>query len=427
MLAGNLCPVLYGHIMRKFDTIILGAGIIGVSTALHLQARGHAVCLIDKKDPGEGTSYGNAGLIERSSVIPYSFPRGFANLLNYALNNRSDVRYDLAYMPKMAPWLFQFWRNSSPERLAKATEAMLPLVESCVTEHDFLIEQAGCENLVQSKGWLEAFCSEEALNAFVKTLPSLDRFGLNYKVLDRAGFTATEPAMRNIAGAVHWLDPKTVSDPSGLVKAYAALFTQRGGIFLHGDAATLQQQSDGWSVRASEPVVARNAVIALGPQSHLIYQQAGIKLPMAVKRGTHLHFSMEDDAVLNHSVVEVEGGYVMAPMRQGMRLTTGIEFGSPDAPANRILLDRAEKRARKVLPSLGKPVEAQPWLGLRPCMPDMCPVIGAVPNKPGLWMNFGHAHHGLTLGPASGRLLAEMMTGEKTFIPAEPYSVGRFL
>ena len=413
--------------MRKFDTIILGAGIIGVSTALHLQARGHAVCLIDKKDPGEGTSYGNAGLIERSSVIPYSFPRGLANLIKYGLNNRTDVRYDLAYMPKLAPWLFQFWRHSSADGLAKATKAMLPLVEASVTEHDFLIGQAGCQNLVQDKGWLEAFCSEQAFDAFVKTLPSLDRFGLNYKVLDNTGFAATEPSMRNIAGAVHWLDPKTVSDPSALVKAYASLFTQRGGVFLHGDASTLQQQSDGWSVRASEPVTARNVVAALGPQSHLIYDKAGMKLPMAVKRGTHLHFSLDDGAALNHPVVEVEGGYVLAPMRQGMRLTTGIEFAAPDAPANRILLDRAEKRARKVLPSLGKPVEAQPWLGLRPCMPDMRPVIGQVPNKPGLWMNFGHAHHGLTLGPASGRLLAELMTGEKPFIPAEPYSASRFM
>lgn len=413
--------------MHKFDTIILGAGIIGVSTALHLQARGQSVCLIDKKNPGEGTSYGNAGLIERSSVIPYSFPRGFANLIKYGLNNRTDVRYDMAYLPKMAPWLFQFWRNSSPAGLAKATEAMLPLVEASVSEHDFLIEQAGCQQLVQDKGWLEAFCSEKAFNAFVNNLPSLDRFGLKYKVLSSKGFSAAEPAMQNIAGAVHWLDPKTVNDPSALVKAYAALFVQNGGVFMHGDATTLQEHGDGWTVQAVEPVHARNVVLALGPQSHLLYEKAGIRLPMGIKRGTHLHFSLQDDAQLNHPVVEVEGGYVLAPMQQGMRLTTGIEFADPDAPVNRILLNRAEKRARQVLPALGRPVEAQPWLGLRPCMPDMRPVIGAVPNKQGLWMNFGHAHHGLTLGPASGRLLAELMTGEQPFIPAGPYSVSRFM
>lgn len=420
---------LFGHIMRKFDTIILGAGIIGVSTALHLQARGQAVCLVDKKEPGEGTSYGNAGLIERSSVIPYSFPRGFANLLKYGLNNRSDVRYDLAYLPKIAPWLFQFWRNSSPENLAKATEAMLPLVQASVTEHDFLIEQAGCGDLVQAKGWLEGFCSEQAFENYQKTLPSLDSYGLSYKVLDKQAFTQAEPAMQNMAGAVHWLDPKTVSDPSALVKAYAALFTSRGGVFVHGDAASLQQNSADWSVMTTEAglVQATNIVVALGPQADVIYKKLGIALPMAVKRGTHLHFTPEQADNLQHSVVEVEGGYVLAPMRQGIRLTTGIEFAAPDAPVNRILLDRSEKRARTILPSLGKPVEVQPWLGLRPCLPDMRPVISDTPNKKGLWFNFGHAHHGLTLGPASGRLLAEMMTGEKTYIPAEPYSISRFM
>lgn len=415
--------------MRKFDTLLLGAGIIGVSTALHLQARGHSVCLIDKQEPGQGTSYGNAGLIERSSVIPYSFPLGLSNLLKYALNNRTDVRYDLAYLPQIAPWLFQFWRNSSPAGLARATEAMLPLVEASVTEHDFLIEQAGCQELIQAKGWLEAFRSEKVFEAYKQTLPSLDRFALNYNVLDAAAFAQTEPSMQNICGAVHWLDPKTVSDPSALVKAYANLFIQRGGVFLHGDASTLQQNNDGWSVIINEfdQVNARNVVVALGPQSNIIYQKLGISLPMAVKRGTHLHFSPDNNASLNHSIVEVEGGYVLAPMRQGLRLTTGIEFASPDAPVNRILLDRAEKRARIVLPSLGQPVESQPWLGFRPCMPDMRPVISATPNKSGLWFNFGHAHHGLTLGAASGRLLAEMMTQEKTFIPAEPYSISRFI
>lgn len=415
--------------MRNFDTIILGAGIIGVSTALHLQARGQSVCLIDRKEPGEGTSYGNAGLIERSSVIPYAFPRGFSNLIKYALNNRSDVRYDLGYLPKLAPWLFQFWRNSSPAHLAQATEAMLPLVEASVTEHDFLIEQAGCQELIQAKGWLEAFRTEKAYRDFVSTLPSLERFGLNYKLLDSTAFAQAEPAMQNIYGALHWLDPKTVTDPAALVKAYANLFIQRGGIFLHGDATTLKQHNENWSVHThgADTVSVRNVVVALGPQSDLIYKKLGLSLPMAVKRGTHLHFSLEHDAVLNHSVVEVEGGYVMAPMRQGLRLTTGIEFAAPDAPVNRILLQRAEARARIVLPSLGQPLEAEPWLGLRPCMPDMRPVISATPNKAGLWFNFGHAHHGLTLGPAAGRLLAEMITGEKTFIPAEPYSIKRFL
>ena len=115
------------------DTIVLGAGIVGVSTALQLQARGRNVVLLDRAQPGSGTSHGNAGLIERASVIPYSFPREISRLLRYGLNQQSDVRYSLKHLPKAGPWLMQYWRQSGAKGLAKATRAMLPLIERCVT------------------------------------------------------------------------------------------------------------------------------------------------------------------------------------------------------------------------------------------------------------------------------------------------------
>ena len=115
------------------DTIVLGAGIVGVSTALQLQARGRSVVLLDRAMPGSGTSHGNAGLIERASVIPYSFPREISRLLRYGLNQQSDVRYSLKHLPKAGPWLLKYWQQSAPKELAKATRAMLPLIEKCVS------------------------------------------------------------------------------------------------------------------------------------------------------------------------------------------------------------------------------------------------------------------------------------------------------
>jgi len=123
--------------------------------------------------------------------------------------------------------------------------------------------------------------------------------------------------------------------------------------------------------------------------------------------------------------VDEDFGYVLAPMRRGVRLTTGVEFAHPDAPANPTQIVRAERRAREIF-DLGTPVETTPWLGLRPCLPDMRPVIGPAPGHPGLWFDFGHAHHGLTVGPASGRLLAEMMTGETPFADPSPFAATRF-
>ena len=413
---------------QRFDVVVLGAGIVGVSTALHLIARGRSVCLIDRGEPGLGTSYGNAGLIERASVIPYSFPQGLGNLLRYALNNRSDVRYDPFYVPRIAGWLYRFWRESNPDRLKVAIAAMLPLIEACVREHDYLIVEAGCRNLIRANGWIEVHRSTESFHAAVKRLPSLQQYRLSYDVLDSAALHAREPGLGEAAGAIHWLDPKTVINPGGLVKAYADLFVTKGGVFLYGDAGSTVQRDGNWQVTTDKGLVtAKDIVVALGPQAGIVFRKFGYGFPLAVKRGHHIHFTMKGGAQLGHSIVDDEAGYVLAPMVQGVRLTTGIEFASPDAPPNRIQIRRTEKIARKLLPQLGDQIEATPWLGLRPCLPDMRPIIGAAPNHKGLWFNFGHAHHGLTLGPASGRLLAEMMSGERPYIDPTPYSAHRFL
>lgn len=414
--------------MRQEDVIVLGAGIVGVSAALHLQARGRSVCLIDRGEPGQGTSFGNAGLIERSSVIPYSFPRGFGKLLRYGLNRRTDVRYDPLYVPRIARWLVQYWRQSSPEGLKIATEAMLPLIEASVNEHDALVAQAGCEKLVRNQGWLEVFRNQAALERAIERLPQLQRFNLSYEVLEAKAVRQKEATLGKVAGGIHWLDPKTIVNPGGLVQAYADLFRRNGGSFVHGDAATLAQNNGRWQVMTDEGIVpARDVVVALGPQSGLVFQKLGYDFPLAIKRGHHLHFEMKDGARLGHTILDEEAGYVLAPMVQGVRLSTGIEFASPDAPPNRIQLARAQKIARSLIPQLGAPIEKSPWLGLRPCLPDMRPIIGAAPRHKGLWFDFGHAHHGLTLGPSSGRLLAEMMTGEEPFTNPAPYAAERFL
>ncbi|WP_342622319.1 FAD-binding oxidoreductase [Pseudomonas alkylphenolica] len=409
------------------QTIVLGAGIVGVSTALHLQARGRKVILIDRDEPGSGTSHGNAGLIERSSVIPYAFPRELSSLLRYGLNRQSDVRYSLTHVPKIAPWLFKYWQNSSAAGLQVATQAMLPLVQRCVEEHDALIDAAGLGDLVKANGWIEVFRNDAAFSKAKADAHALAPYGLSYEVLDRQQLHQRETDLNdNVVGGIHWLDPKTVTNPGGLTRGYAALFVKRGGQFIHGDARTLRQIDSEWQVDSRQgPITAPEVVIALGPQSADLFKPLGYRIPLEIKRGYHMHYQGRDGAELKHSICDGQGGYVLAPMAQGIRLTTGIEFAASGDAANEIQLKRCEALARKIFP-LGQRLDAQPWLGRRPCLPDMRPVIGPAARHKGLWFNFGHAHHGLTLGPVSGRLLAEMITGEATFTDPAPYSAARF-
>ncbi len=154
--------------------------------------------------------------------------------------------------------------------------------------------------------------------------------------------------------------------------------------------------------------------MVLGPWSDDVFRPLGYDIPLAVKRGYHVHYGMQGNATLSHPVRDADGGFSLAPMSKGIRLTTGVEFADRDAPPSPVQLARDEPLAHELFP-LAERLDPEPWMGRRPCLPDMVPVIGEGEGHRGLWFAFGHAHHGFTLGPITGRLLAELMTGEEPF------------
>ncbi|WP_296663667.1 FAD-binding oxidoreductase [Paraburkholderia sp.] len=410
------------------SAIVLGAGIVGVSVALHLQARGVQVTLVDRRGPGEETSHGNAGLIESSSVVPYGFPRDWRMLLRLVRNNSTMLCYDVRSLPAYARWLASFWRESSPARLANAARDMLPLIERSVAEHEALIARAGMREIVRSIGWLEAWRSPAGFEREMRAARAVaDAHSLHVQMFDAPGLRTLEPSLgEGYAGAIHWIDPACVTDPGALTKGYAQLFLREGGTFAQGDARTLMPEGKGWRVLTDAgPLSAGLAVVALGPWSDLVTQPLGYRVPLMVKRGYHMHYASEARAPLVHPVVDIEGGYVVAPMRRGLRLTTGVELATRERPPNYAQLDAAEREARPVF-GLGARLDETPWMGLRPCTPDMRPLLGPAPHHAGLWFAFGHNHHGLTLGPVSARLVAEQIVGETPFIDPTPYWPARF-
>ena len=412
----------------KADVLVLGAGMVGVSAALHLQRRGRDVILIDRQElAGEGTSFGNAGLIESASVFPYMFPRDFTQILQYAFNRAPQVRYQISDLPDFLPWLVRYFLASSPDRALHSAMAELPLIRRSLIEHEALIAEAEVPELLRRTGWIKLFRSDATLASAVGDFERARQYGVEGEVLDRQAIAAREPNLTGeFAGAVYFSQPGFVPDPGGLAKAYAALFKRKGGRFLIGDARSLERQPAGWRVAGTAgAAVAREAVVALGPWSDLVFRPLGYSIPLAVKRGYHLHLAPRGNAVLNSPVLDSDLGYLLAPMNRGIRLTTGVEFARRDAPPTPIQLERALPRAHALFP-LGDAIDAKPWMGARPCLPDMLPVIGRAPRHPGLWFDFGHQHHGLTLGPATGRLLAEMMTGETPFAGPKPFAAERF-
>ncbi|MBD8664139.1 FAD-binding oxidoreductase [Rhizobium sp. CFBP 8752] len=410
------------------DVIVLGAGIIGVSTALQLARRGKSVALVDRREPGMETSYGNAGLIQREGVVPYSFPQQFAQILRYARNNRIDAHFHWSAMPSVSSFLAKYWWHSNVPRHELIARAYAPLIEHSIATHDELIREAGAEDLIAKNGWQEVFRSQAKLDETVREADRLKReYDLSFKVMTPAELAVAEPNLSDdFIGALKWEDPWAVKDPLALTRAYVALFEKLGGRVLTGDAKSLSKTATGWRIIAGEGVVeAKDVVVALGPWSDTVTKPLGYNFLVGVKRGYHMHYAPKGNAKLNGWTMDAERGYFLAPMNQGIRLTTGAEFARRDAPKTPVQLARAEAVAREIFP-LGERLDKEPWMGARPCTPDMMPVIGKAPRHDGLWFAFGHAHHGLTLGPVTGQVIAEAMMGEKTRIDISAYRPERF-
>ena len=413
----------------KYDVIVLGAGMVGVGSALHLQARGRSVALVDRRAPGLETSYGNAGIIQREAIAPYALPRDLRFLLSGAANRRVDVRYHARDAARMLGPLRAYHRNSAPAAYRQIAQEYETLIALSLETHTQLMNDADANHLVAGQGYLMLYRTERELHSFFAVADKRALDGVNHIKLSGADVAREEPSLLgSFAGAVRWTDPLAISSPGDLVQAYARLFEQRGGAVPLGDASTLRQtDAGGWQLDAAHgpTLEASQVVVALGPWTTQLTARFGYTAPVIPKRGYHMHYARLPERTLRSTVIDAENGYVIAPMKDGLRLTTGAELANVDSPRTPHQLEAAEMIARQNFP-LGERVDPEPWMGTRPCMPDMKPVFGAVPGVEGMWCAFGHGHQGFTLGPVTGELLAAMMTGGTPMVDVRPFSPARF-
>ncbi|MDZ7622462.1 MAG: FAD-binding oxidoreductase [Candidatus Competibacteraceae bacterium] len=410
------------------ETIVLGAGMVGVSIAYHLAQRGRPVLLIDRRSPGQETSFGNAGIIQREAIAPYPFPHDLKTLARVLPNRDIAIRYRPSAMVAAAGPLVAYWLNSLPRRYEQIVPEYAALIALSTQEHAPMIAAAGATHLIRKEGWLELYRTTPALDARDrKARMAAEDYGVLSERLTRGQLDRIQPGLSPAAiGAIHWQNSWTVTSPGDLVLAYAKAFAEQGGRWLQAELRGVAPAASGWRVTTDEGVhTAAEVVIALGPWSGRFIKMLDYKLPLFVKRGYHMHYIQPETTRLRAWIMDAEKGYLLEPMQAGIRLTTGAELANLDAPPHYGQLDAAEKVARELFP-IGERVETLPWKGARPCTPDMKPIIGPAPKHAGLWFAFGHGHQGFTLGPATGRLLAEMMAGEPPAIDMTPFRVERF-
>ena len=331
------------------DAIVLGAGFVGVSAALALQARGRRVALVDRyAKAASETSFGNAGIVQTEAVMPYVFPRAPREIARGALNldPRAHIRYGA--LPSIGSAVFRYFAASTPAGKHATARAMAPLLARASAEHLKLAEAAGADALLRRGGWIKAFRSARGEDMAMREAEELKPYGIKPAFLDRAALIALEPNLSEKAiGGAHYADPLSTPDPQGLAQSYLDLFIKRGGRMDTGDALSLESASGGWMVKtASGRLAARDVVIALGPWSDELARSLGLRLPFFVKRGYHMHYEVKGNAGLTRPVLDLERGYLVTPMIAG----AASDDGSGIRPARRPAVARSARPGRAVRP-----------------------------------------------------------------------------
>ena len=418
---------------RGRTVAVVGGGIVGVSNALALQKAGHQVTLIDRGTPGRETSYGNAGVLSESSVAVLNSPGLLKSLPRLLFGRSNSVRFSPSFVLHRLGWMLSFLSYCTARRWRAAGHALRALQVISLAQHKAWIAEAGVDELLRYGGWMKVFRRAESFEAYSSELALADEVGTGYSVFDREQIRQIEPGLKPIyEKAVLYDNTCGVSNPAALTDAYVRLFTEAGGSVRQARVTGLSRDAGGWTVSCDgassdegDDLVADAVVIAAGPWSADIAGWLGYDLPLGWERGYHMHLEPGEGPQLNRAVHDVDGGFAIAPMQQGVRITTGVEIAHRDAPPNYSQVKRSVELAREGHEMKGE-IDETPWMGRRPTMVDSLPVIGPAPRHDGLFFNFGHQHIGLSMGPGSGLAITAMVNGESPPLDMAPFRPTRF-
>ena len=411
---------------EQADVIVLGAGIVGVSAAYAARQRGLSVVLVDRREPGSETSYGNAGILSSGSITPLNVPSLWNALPGYLTNRRAALRWDLAWSLRNAGWIVRFLANARAANTKPRAAALHGLIGASLKLHREWIVKANAAHRIRETGWLKAWRSDAFASAKAEQAV-LAEFGIHSELLDRQAISAIEPNIVPVytVGLLH-TQTASVDSPGAVVKAYAQMFAGAGGRIRRAEIRSIAQEGEGWRAILSDGEMrARHIVVALGPWSADLLRPLGYRVPLASERGYHQEFKPNPARQLLRPIHDSEAGFLMTSMEQGIRVTTGVELSSRDAPSSFAQLDAVVPAARSVV-EFGEAV-GEPWRGARPTLPDSLPMIGPAPRHPGLWLAFGNQHIGFTTGPATGAAIAAMIGGAQPPFDAAPFSPSRYL
>jgi len=409
------------------SVVVIGAGIVGVSTAIWLQRKGVDVTLLDRQGPASGTSYGNAGVLASASVVPVTVPGLIGKAPKMLFDNSQPLFLNWSYLPRLLPWLPRYLAHCNTKQVAKIATALTPILRDCLSDHRALAKGTGAERFISAADYVYAYESKQHFDADNFAWDVRRQHGFQWTEHDAESYHQYDPAFGDAVGyaaCVH--NHGRISDPGEYVKTLAAYFENNNGKIVQAEFQDfIVRNRKVCAIKTSDSTIDCDAVVvATGAWSKALLQKLGLNIPMESERGYHIEL-YEPTIMPAMPTMIAAGKFVMTPMQGRLRMAGMVEFAGLKAKANKQPLDFLRHYLDKLMPDLSW-TESKEWLGHRPAPSDSVPLIGELPGTKGVFVGFGHQHVGLSGGARTGEILSQLICGEETGLNMELYSPLRF-
>lgn len=407
--------------------IIIGGGIVGISTAIWLQRAGRKVLLIDRGHPEGRASYGNAGVLASSSVIPVTVPGIARKIPRMLLDPKEPLFVKRSYLPRLAPWALRYLAHSNAGEVRRIATALRAIIGDSLDDHQALARGTHAEQRIIPCDFTFMYTDR---SAFEK-----DGFGWSLKkelgfewqtLIDRERQTYDPVFAAELTFAARLGNHGRINDPSAYVADLTSHFTSEGGKLIRGELEDfIRQDGRVTGVRiGGAPLEASAVAVTAGAWSARLLHKLGIRIPLEAESGYHLEF-WEPNEMPRAPTLIPSGKFIATPMEGRLRVAGMVAFGGLENQPSKAPFDLLRENAKRAIPGLTWKEETQ-WMGHRPAPTDSVPIIDELADAPGTFVGFGHQHVGLTGGARTGQLLAQLICGQTPNIDMTPYNSNRF-
>ena len=408
--------------------IVIGAGIVGVSTAIWLQRSGFKVIIIDQKGPATGASHGNAGILAASSIIPVPNPSLIKKLPFYLLSKDSPVFFKMSYLPQMFPFLMSYLSKSNLREVNKYAERMTPLIFDTVCQHKSLAKGTGAEKFISYQDYCFGYETEKNFLNDKKVWKLRQKHGLPFEVVNGNEFSNFDPFYKDLFDViVKCKNHGKINDPGLYVKTLCDHFLSQGGELIISKVNDISSKNlnDAIVKIESDSLIANKIVVATGAWSKKILKKFKIKMPLESERGYHVEY-VEPNFYPKVPMMLTSKKFVITPMDGRIRVAGLVEFAGLKALKRKPPLNLLKNKIKVLFPNL-KCKEKIEWLGHRPALVDSLPMLGYLDKNKQILVAFGHQHLGLTAGAKTGRIVSDLIIGNDIKLKISNYRPNRFM